>query len=124
MMRRALAIVVVPCLLAIGGGHAMAWYRCPIGGAPAPSCCCPDANEASPCPGPAISGSCCCEIGAGEAAATSETRSNARAPSPPVVTACGAPPLAVTSAVIRPTVRREHPPDTPSLLDLRTSFLV
>ncbi|HKA89184.1 MAG TPA: hypothetical protein VKE22_16070 [Haliangiales bacterium] len=125
-MRRGVAIVVVSCLLVVvggGGGNAMAWSRCPMDGAPAASCCCPDEHGARPCAAATFSGRCC-ETGVAPVAATGETRSQARVPSAPVAVAFGATRVAVATRVLRPTVRRERPPEPPTLLAQKTSLVV
>lgn len=129
-IRQIAAIFLVPLLVFLGGGSAHALYRCDKDLVARSSCCCPK-HESSKTPAEtSISGACCCTVEIIHAAPSGDSRAQVersdvpQAFSTPVAILPQAAPSIVASLLTRTYVRSARPPTAPTLLSLKTSFLL
>ncbi len=123
-------MIVVPLLVTLATVNPHALYRCNSDRVARPSCCCPETVESTPSRVSAVvSGACCCSIETAEAA-PAEARAQANGfesvktfPAPVAVLPHVAS-LSASRRVAHADSRSPGPPSPPTLLALKTSFLL
>jgi len=130
-IRRVAAMFIVPFLVMLAGGNVHALFRCNMEQVARPTCCCPKTQESTGASlRTAVASACCCTIETSDAAPAGEARAQANRfesvqtfPTPVAVLAHVAPLLA-SPRVMRAGAHSPSPPNPPSLLSLKTSFLL
>jgi hypothetical protein len=129
-IRAAAATLLVPCLMTLAIADAHLLYRCMGDQVARATCCCPETAKSTPAPaGAAVSEAGCCNIEIAPVAAA-EARAQANGfegdktfPAPIAVVGHVAGPSA-SRVMARVEPRPQAPPKPPTLLLLKTSFLL
>jgi hypothetical protein len=129
LTQRALAVLIVPLVFAVGTGSAHALFRCAFDDVTRSKCCCPGAAAADAPEHAALEASSCCDIEIVTSAAANDARAQAeRVMFDKLHQAVVSAFVTLSPVTASPTIGRETlgrpPPQEPSLLLRKQSFLI